>query len=104
SERALGARSSQRVAALRARLVARGFAEGDVLLEGVDHTAWAWIAIPFAFLAPIATWLRTDAISSALAAGGAFVLLYFVLRAAKLGTIAATLKVRCADAARVGVA
>ncbi len=104
SERSLGARSSQRVAALRARLVARGFAEGEVMLEDIDHTPWAWIAIPFAFVAPIPTWIRTEAILPALAAAGAFVLLYLVLRAAKLGSVTATLKVRCADTARAGVA
>ena len=103
SETSLGARSSQRFAALRERLAERGFAEGEVMLQGIDLTPWAWIAIPFIFIAPIAIVIGMGALQPGLVAGGAFVFLYLVLRAAKLGTVTATLKVHCAGAARVSV-
>jgi Protein of unknown function (DUF541) len=103
SERSLAARSSQRVAALRARLAELGFAEHEVMLEGVDHTPWAWIVIPFIFIAPVATLFGMGALRPALIAGGALFLLYLVLRAAKVGTVSATLKVHCASAGHVGV-
>lgn len=103
SENSLGARSSQRVAALRGRLAERGLAEGEVMLQGVDLTPWAWIAIPFIFIAPIAAAIGMGSLRPALIAGGATVLLYVVLRAAKLGTVTATLKVHCAGATIVSV-
>jgi hypothetical protein len=103
SETSLGARSSLRVAGLRGRLAERGFAEGEVMLQGVDLTPWAWIAIPFIFIVPIAIVIGGGALQPGLVAGGTFVFLYLLLRAAKLGSVTATLKVHCAGAARVSI-
>jgi hypothetical protein len=103
SETSVGGRSSQRVAALRERLAARGIAAGEILLEAVDLTPWAWIAIPFVFIAPVVTLVGTGSLRAGLVAGAAFVVAYLALRAAKLGTVTATLKVRCPEAERVGV-
>jgi uncharacterized protein YggE len=73
------------------------------MLQSVDLSPWAWIAIPFIFIAPIAIVVGRGTLQPGLVAGGAFVFLYLVLRAAKLGSVTATLKIHCAGAARVSV-
>jgi hypothetical protein len=103
SETSLGARSSQRVAVLRDRLSARGFAEGDLALQDLDHTPWSWFAIPLLFIVPIAAAFGTREPRPGLVAFAVALLFFLALRAAKLGTLGATLKVHCAAASRVGV-
>jgi hypothetical protein len=103
TETSLGARSSQRLTALRERLSARGFAEGDLGLENLDHTPWSWFAIPLLFITPIAAAIGAGELRPGLVAFGAALLLYLTLRTAKLGTLGTTLKVNCAAASRVGI-
>jgi len=103
-ERSLGNATSGRMAALRARLLATGLDEGAVMLEELSRDAWAWVAVALGVPVSIAVALLTRELALAAAVGGAFVALYAVLAGLKVGTVSATLTVRCPDAQRVSQA
>lgn len=101
SERTLGSQSSGRVAALRAKLVERGFRESDLMLQGVDRAGWAWIPVVLGIAVSIAALLATGTLRTALVAGGGFVILGLAFAALKVGTLSALLKVRAGNAEQV---
>ncbi|APR83406.1 Hypothetical protein A7982_08755 [Minicystis rosea] len=100
SESGFGAASSGRIAAVRGLLGEHGFPEQDISLQGIDHTPWAWIVIPVGMLASFIVLGAFGARSTAGVVFG-FALLYAIVAAAKLGTVSATLQVRCGNAERV---
>jgi len=101
SEAGLGARSSGRIAELRARLAARGFAEADLALVTVDHTAWAWLALALGLPAAVGAGLAGGILVATWTAGAA-ITATVILALLRLGTLSARVSVRCGSAEAVG--
>jgi len=93
-------RSSGRIARLRHTLASRGFEEPDVLLEGVEKTAWAWLplvaVVPWPFVVLLAYGPRAG-----LGAALALLALALLLYAVRACSLRARHKLRCRDAAQV---
>jgi hypothetical protein len=101
SEWSLGTRSSRGVARLRRALVDQGFAPADISLTNVEHAPLAWVAVVVGLVASFLLAVVRQPVPAILAAGGG-VLVWPVLGALQLGTVTATLTVRCNESARIG--
>jgi hypothetical protein len=102
-EQSVGGRLPRRTAALRRALEGRGLTEQDVMLQGIERTSWAWIAIVLGLLVPTALFFVMGWLQAVIALG-AFVALYLGIAGVRLAMVEVTLKIRCPDAAAVNLA